>query len=552
MNRQRRRRRQGFIAVGIGISMVAGMIFTPLQGAAASAGEAESRTEDLEQETGLLVSSGRAESNAAVSASSGGKADPNAAVPAGSDRKMEQNAVASAGSDRNMEQNAVASAGADITAEPGFTASAGAIATPAPTQTPLPVMTAKPGTNVLLGVPENPVTVILDSKGEFDINREETSVYPEDILSQLVDIRYSVYDEAVLQVSEDGSYQALQVGETTVTVTGYNCDQNYLFKNSYCVRVYPDMTNVTLEKDSLTLYIMKSSYNQGSATIKINSSYVFHGDAPYISYQLESSNTKMAVSCSLSDNKLTITCGDAGSTTLTFTLFDKKFTIRLKVVSVALSATSLLMVRHTAKQLKVKGYSGSVVWKSSRPSVAKITKKGKLRAKKEGNTVISAKVGTVKLGCIVSVTTKRKKNAIRKAQRIARNSKYSQPRRMQKGYYDCSSLVWRAYSTYGYKFGASSYAPTAAGEAAYLAARNRLLKGGFNKKNVENLKIKAGDLMFKTGAKNGRYRGIYHVEMIIGYEFVGWKKNGKPVVLVKWANRTDGFYAYGVGIVGKM
>ena len=120
---------------------------------------------------------------------------------------------------------------------------------------------------------------------------------------------------------------------------------------------------------------------------------------------------------------------------------------------------------------------------------------------------------------------------------------------MLKGYYDCSSLVWRAYAKYGYRFGVTGYAPTAAGEAQYLANRNKLLKGGFSQKNAQTLKFKAGDLMFKTGASNGRYKGIYHVEMIIGYEFYGWDQNNKPVLLVKWA---DGYYGYGIGIVGKM
>ncbi len=103
-----------------------------------------------------------------------------------------------------------------------------------------------------------------------------------------------------------------------------------------------------------------------------------------------------------------------------------------------------------------------------------------------------------------------------------------------------------------YVTGIYTYAPTAAGEAEYLARRHKLLKGGFSQKNALKLKFKAGDLMFETGASNGRYKGIYHVEMIIGYEFYGWDENNKPIVVVKWVNRPDGYYGYGVGIVGKM
>ena len=89
-------------------------------------------------------------------------------------------------------------------------------------------------------------------------------------------------------------------------------------------------------------------------------------------------------------------------------------------------------------------------------------------------------------------------------------------------------------------------------QAEYLARHHKLLKGGFSQKNASKLKFKAGDLMFETGASNGRYKGIYHVEMIVGYEFYGWDQRNKPVVVVKWANRPDGHYGYGVGIVGKM
>lgn len=52
----------------------------------------------------------------------------------------------------------------------------------------------------------------------------------------------------------------------------------------------------------------------------------------------------------------------------------------------------------------------------------------------------------------------------------------------------------------------------------------------------------AGDLMFETGANNGRDNGIYHVEMIVGYVCQGFGYNGKPILAVKWAARGDGCY----------
>ena len=41
--------------------------------------------------------------------------------------------------------------------------------------------------------------------------------------------------------------------------------------------------------------------------------------------------------------------------------------------------------------------------------------------------------------------------------------------------------------------------------------------------------------MFETGQKNGRYKGIYHVEMITGYIFYGFDGNGKAELGIQWA-----------------
>ena len=54
--------------------------------------------------------------------------------------------------------------------------------------------------------------------------------------------------------------------------------------------------------------------------------------------------------------------------------------------------------------------------------------------------------------------------------------------------------------------------------------------------------------MFETGAKNGRYKGIYHVEMFAGYECTGFTDKGKPIVSTLWANRPANYY-YGAGCV---
>ncbi len=68
-----------------------------------------------------------------------------------------------------------------------------------------------------------------------------------------------------------------------------------------------------------------------------------------------------------------------------------------------LNKTSLSLGIGSTYTLKVSGTSSSVKWKSSNKSVAKVSKKGKVTAKKKGTATISAKVSGSKLKCKVTV-----------------------------------------------------------------------------------------------------------------------------------------------------
>lgn len=54
-------------------------------------------------------------------------------------------------------------------------------------------------------------------------------------------------------------------------------------------------------------------------------------------------------------------------------------------------------------QLKVTGTKGKVKWKSSKKSVATVSSKGRVKAKKKGSATITAKVGKKKYTCKVTV-----------------------------------------------------------------------------------------------------------------------------------------------------
>lgn len=425
-------------------------------------------------------------------------------------------------------------------------------ATVRPTPTVKPVVTAKPGSPLLLGRQTEDIRLTVGAAGEFDLDRSQYSIASS--LRYAVRVQYTSWDNPVLQVSTDGTYQALKPGKTSVRVEAYDDEWDIVFSGTYSFLVSPEMSGVSLDKTSFKMYRTAGSYDSAEMKVKIQGTeYVFDEDDEGTICSLTSSNKNMYISYSLTKNVLTLSTSDTGTTKVTFTLNGKEFTIEIKVTEVSLSKTSVLLTRGKTQQLKLKGTSEKVSWHSSRTAVASVNSHGKVKAKKQGNTIITVKIGDSKLGCVVSVTTPKKKKVIAKAIRVGKTGTYSQPKRMQKGYYDCSSLTWRAYSPYGYKFGDASYAPTAASQAQYLAGKHKLVKGGYSQKNVESLKLCPGDLMFETSKTNhnGRYKGIYHVEMFIGYEYYGLDSNGKPIVVSKWANRPDGYYGYGCGIVGR-
>ena len=85
--------------------------------------------------------------------------------------------------------------------------------------------------------------------------------------------------------------------------------------------------------------------------------------------------------------------------------------------------------------------------------------------------------------------------------------RYDQGRRMQEGYYDCSSFVYRLYKEVGIIL-----PDIAADQGQYCYTHGMII----NKKD-----LKPGDLIFYSYEENGRFRNISHVAIYVG--------NGKMV-----------------------
>jgi hypothetical protein len=311
-----------------------------------------------------------------------------------------------------------------------------------------------------------------------------------------------------------------------------------------------DMTGVTLDKTSVTKYVNDSYgyYSSFEFNLVAGSSSLPSDDEAYtISYT--SSNSSIEVYADIYYGpKVRIETYGTGETTVTLTINDKVFTVKLNIIKVGINKTSLLLATKKTAQLKTTGITSGVKWSSTNSKVVKVSSSGKITAKKNGNAVIKAVIktdeGDFTMGCAVSVVSQKRYKAVKKGISIAKTGTYSQPKRMQKGYYDCSSLVWRAYKYSGTSLLSSKYAPVAADLGKWIVQKKKTVKGGLSYENVQSMKLNAGDLMFETGSGNGRYKGIYHVEMITGYSCIGFDSDGNPELELTWASRSDGAYGY--------
>lgn len=298
-----------------------------------------------------------------------------------------------------------------------------------------------------------------------------------------------------------------------------------------------DVSNISLSKTQLELYSVANNYS-GMVSI-LNCPKLPSSD---IAYTL--SNENMGVVCYFDNNKNTITIYalKAGTCIITFYINNQKLKLTLICKKIKINKTSLVLQKKKKATFKVKNYPYQVNWQSSNKKVATISTSGVVKGKKVGNALIYARIGNESVGCVVSVVGKKVKIAVKKAYSLFKG-KYSQKKRMKKGYYDCSSLVWRAYRKAGIYIKDRYWAPTAAQEAKwYVKKKKRRIKGGYSKKNISKMKLRPGDLYFCEHGNSWEYRGIYHVEMFTGYNCTGFNQNGDAIIVAKWATVPDNYY----------
>lgn len=352
-------------------------------------------------------------------------------------------------------------------------------------------------------------------------------------------LQYSCDHPEIVSIDEEGNYEIKADGQAVATVTGYDSKKNIVYQGSYRFFICSDTSTMSPAKNELTLY--RTGYETVSESIPLKNA----PDLSWYIFQYESSNKEMSVDCSLDSDKKTllITSNGSGSTTLTITINGTSFTITVNVRDVYINKASALLAIKGTTTLKLPGYPEKASWTSTDKKIVSVNASGKITGKKTGNAVVYTTINGNRIGCAVSVVSKKLKKTVNEAKNIAKGT-YSQAKRMQTGFYDCSSLVWRSYTKAGKYFGNKTYAPVAADIAKWCISRNKKIKGGFSEKNITKMKLRPGDLLFQTGSDNGRYKGIYHVEMFVGYYLVGFE--GKtPILSVLWATKNSWYGQFG-------
>ncbi len=203
----------------------------------------------------------------------------------------------------------------------------------------------------------------------------------------------------------------------------------------------------------------------------------------------------------------------AGKCRITIVADGREFTDTIEAYAPECSDRILLLKKKKGKQIKVTGLPEGikVSYTSADKKIATVSSDGKVKGKAAGSTSINIQCGDlISFTCFVTVSKGGTAfEAAKKAYGFI-GGKYSQDRRMEDGYFDCSALVWRAYKAAGYDLaGEKKYAPTAADLAKKLEADGKAIAYEY----IDPSELKPGDLIFYSSGSNGRYKNIDHVAM---------------------------------------
>ncbi len=271
-----------------------------------------------------------------------------------------------------------------------------------------------------------------------------------------------------------------------------------------------DSTVVVARKETLTIPISGSSEY---------STYYFGNNPQKKSY----SNKKCSVSLFGSEDEQSLMISISAknkkkSQKITLTVDGKVLTFKVVFSNPTLKQNVQVVKKGKTLTIPVKGLkSGSTIqYQIQNEDIAFINGAGKVKGKKLGTTWLSMDVDGKTFDILIVVQKGKLYKVVKYAANQIGVAKYSQEKRMQKGYYDCSSLVWRSYKAAGVNIGNTTWALNSDGFANYYYKKGKHYIG---KKLKTNKKLKCGDIIIRGKYKKGKAQ-THHAELYIGDGYV--------------------------------
>lgn len=398
------------------------------------------------------------------------------------------------------------------------------------------------------------LSISVDEGGKYYIEAEKTGEY---------NVRFILADSEGKTFSKTGNISVLPCGlsqeyfavalEDTVTIDLENCElvsagvEYWLLEDGS--RIYPDEEGTNLpviieDEDELEItglneceVILKAVYNTPYAdnvqkyfTVCVTDpQYEPVSDYLWVDewYELKLSGvsrcSEFVIAASEEDmleidqqgGRVKIKPKKTGTCQLYITADGVDFDDEIEVISAELPDSMVLLAKGDTYQCKVNGIPKKlkISYSVSDDDILKVSKKGKVTAKDYGVSSVYIEIADRSFSFIVSVGTPEGVGAAKYAADKVGKASYSQGKRMEEGYYDCSSLAWRSYASMGVYLGNKDYAPTAADLAKYMAENDLVIEMG----EADIRDALPGDLIFSTsGGDNGRYLKIDHVGIYYG------------------------------------
>lgn len=330
--------------------------------------------------------------------------------------------------------------------------------------------------------------------------------------------------------------KTLKAGTAVVTAKVTNKSGKVTMYTSY---VY--VTSPSVSTKEITIYGYNAGQNR-QQTISVS------GLSEYSKISVSNNNTK-AAAYSIYHDKIEVSGLSEGSGTLRATIDGNIYKINYITLNPVISSIPSVISKGKTTKLTVLGIDGVAVSYSSRnKKIATVKSDGTIKGVRSGVTYVDVKFASYTLSVRVEVAATGMQKIVDRAVYIVNHWKYSQAKRMKKGYYDCSALVWKgykAYKNYQKKLGSSKWAYSAGELFDYLNKKGKIVYFGYT--GIDNMK--PGDLIFYGDYANavkystpGRTLDIYHVAMYAGNGQVV-EKGGQTM------NSKDTKYIVGIGRV---